>query len=93
VLEKSSHVPDEAAELPRDRGNDEIGVFAARAEAAVFASEPQLRFPGEVADARIERLRALLDDGTDLGGSSTSSRSRRRSRSLTASTSSWKTIC
>jgi hypothetical protein len=48
--------PDEADQLAGDRGSDDIGRFAAAGELAIARAQPQLRFPGDLAD----RLGLLL---------------------------------
>src|SRR5258708_9406865 len=48
--------PDKAGQLPCDRGRDNIGRFAAAGELAIARTQPQLRFPGDLAD----RLGLLL---------------------------------
>src|SRR5712672_3152398 len=48
--------PDEAGQLAGDRGRDDVGRFAAAGKFAVARAQPQLRFPGDLAD----RLGLLL---------------------------------
>src|SRR6266568_444253 len=48
--------PDEACQLTGDRGSDDIGRLAAAGELAIARAQPQLRFPGDLAD----RPRLLL---------------------------------
>src|SRR5216684_3826632 len=48
--------PDEAGQLAGDRGGDDIGRFAGAGELAIARTQPQLRFPGDLAD----RLGLLL---------------------------------
>src|SRR5262249_27672410 len=48
--------PDEACQLAGDRGGDDIGRLAAAGELAIARAQPQLRFPGDLAD----RLGLLL---------------------------------
>lgn len=68
MVDDASGVPDEAGELASDRGDDEVGVLAAGTQAPELVSEPQLSFPGEVADLGFNGLGAAFDDGADLGG-------------------------
>src|SRR5215472_8795812 len=42
--------PDKARELAGDRGGDDIGRFAGAGELAIARAQPQLCFPGDVAD-------------------------------------------
>src|SRR5215469_1570693 len=42
--------PDEARQLTGDRGSDDIGWLAAASELAIAGAQPQLRFPGDLAD-------------------------------------------
>src|SRR5215472_4640826 len=42
--------PDEACQFTRDRGGDDIGRFAGAGELAIARAQPQLCFPGDVAD-------------------------------------------
>src|SRR5215470_10153768 len=42
--------PDEARQLTGDRGRDDIGRLAAARELAIARTQPQLRFPGDLAD-------------------------------------------
>src|SRR6516165_2202185 len=42
--------PNKARQLPGDRGRDDIGRLAAARELAVARAQPQLRFPGDLAD-------------------------------------------
>src|SRR6516165_7152916 len=42
--------PDEACQLTGDRRRDDIGRFAAAGEVAIAGAQPQLRFPGDLAD-------------------------------------------
>src|SRR5215468_4455267 len=42
--------PDEARQLTSDRRGDDIGRFAAAGELAIARAQPQLRFPGDLAD-------------------------------------------
>src|SRR5215831_716033 len=42
--------PDEACQLTSDRGSDDIGRLAAAGELAIARAQPQLRFPGDLAD-------------------------------------------
>ena len=42
--------PNEASQLTGDRGGDDIGRLAAARELAVARAQPQLRFPGDLAD-------------------------------------------
>src|ERR1700738_527918 len=42
--------PDEAGQLAGDRGGDDIGRFAGAGELAIARTQPQLRFPGDLAD-------------------------------------------
>jgi hypothetical protein len=48
--------PDEARQLAGDRGGDDIGRLATAGEFAIARAQPQLRFPGDLAD----RPRLLL---------------------------------
>jgi hypothetical protein len=48
--------PDEADQLAGDRGRDDVGRFAAAGKLAIARTQPQLRFPGDLAD----RLGLLL---------------------------------
>ena len=48
--------PDEAGRLAGDRGRDDVGRFAAAGKFAIARTQPQLRFPGDLAD----RLGLLL---------------------------------
>src|SRR6266481_9370044 len=48
--------PDEAGQLAGDRGRDDVGRFAAAGKPAIARTQPQLRFPGDLAD----RLGLLL---------------------------------
>src|SRR6516165_5991434 len=48
--------PDEAGQLAGDRGGDDIGRLAGAGEFAIARAQPQLRFPGDLAD----RPRLLL---------------------------------
>ena len=42
--------PDEARQLTGDRGSDDIGWLAAAGELAIARAQPQLRFPGVLAN-------------------------------------------
>jgi hypothetical protein len=42
--------PDEACQLTSDRGSDDIGWLAAAGELAIARAQPQLCFPGDLAD-------------------------------------------
>src|SRR5262249_29905194 len=42
--------PDEARQLAGDRGRDDIGRLAAAGKFAIARAQPQLRFPGDLAD-------------------------------------------
>src|ERR1700758_635640 len=48
--------PDEAGQLAGDRGGDDIGRLATAGESAIARAQPELRFPGDLAD----RPRLLL---------------------------------
>src|SRR5215471_4779015 len=48
--------PDKACQLPRDRGSDDIGRLAAASELAIAGAQPQLCFPGDLADRPGRRL-------------------------------------
>ena len=48
--------PDEAGHFTGDRGRDDVGRFAAAGKFAIARTQPQLRFPGDLAD----RLGLLL---------------------------------
>jgi hypothetical protein len=60
--------PHESEELPRDRGDDDVGVFATAAQPPEPLAEPDLGLPGDVLDVLGELLDASANRFGDLGG-------------------------
>ena len=59
--------PKKADHLPRDRGrHDDLG-FAGRREPTIAGTEPDLRFPGDVADDLWKSLEPVVQLAADAG--------------------------
>src|SRR6516162_2543673 len=69
--------PDEACQLTSDRGSDDIGRLAAASELAIAGAQPQLRFPGDLADRYSHRSNAPMAPAQDMPSAGADCRSAR----------------